>query len=227
MERFTGVTTIYSPRFVTLEPDRTILNLINANRDNDATVTITLYDPDGNVLGTPVVRELPSNHQINDDILNIFQNDPEITGQEGWIEVSSTVDMIVGSISFGKVGGNIQTQFELSATPMHDFIFPLTAENSDYRTGISLLNTSGQSASVLVELWGMDGGSDPDRWRVIELPANTRIEGFLNDYFSGETDRLYGYIRVSSNQPLHSLAILWDRNFEFGCAMSPIPVPED
>jgi len=225
VDRFTGVTRIYSPRFVTLENDRTVLNLINANQENDATVTITLYDSNGNILGAPVIQELPSNYQLNDDLVTIFQNDPEVIGQEGWIEVSSTVDKVVGSISFGQTGGNIQTVFELSGTPMDDFIVPLAAENSDYRTDISLLNASDQPAQVRIELWGAAGGTNPEQVRDITLLPNNRVEGFLNDYFPGETDRLYGYIRVISDQPLHSYSILWDSDFEFGCSMPPIPVP--
>ena len=225
VDQFTGVTSIYSPRFVTLENDRTVLSLINANQDSDATVTITLYDSNGNILGTPVIQELPSNYQLNDDLVHIFQNDPEVIGQEGWIEVSSTVDQIVGSISFGQTGGNIQTVFELSGTPVDDFIVPLAAENSDYHTDISLLNASDQTAAVRVELWGAAGGTNPEQVRDITLLPHNRVEGFLSDYFPGESDRLYGYIRVVSDQPLYSYSILWDSDFEFGCSMPPIPVP--
>jgi sugar lactone lactonase YvrE len=225
VDQFAGVTRIYSPMFVTLENDRTVLSLINANQDYDATVTITLYDSNGNILGTPVIQELPSNYQLNDDLVNIFQNDPEVIGQEGWIEVSSTVDQVVGSISFGQAGGNIQTVFALSGTPVDDFLVPLAAENSDYRTDISLLNASDQPAEVRIELWGAAGGTNPEQVRNITLLPNNRVEGFLSDYFPGESDRLYGYIRVISDQSLYSYSILWDSDFEFGCSMPPIPVP--
>jgi hypothetical protein len=224
VDRYAGITRIYSPRFVTRFPDRTILNLINANEDSDAIVTITLYDTDGNVIGTPVIRELPIDNQINDDLIDIFQNDPEIVGKEGWIEVVSSVDKVVGTISFGKSGGNILTTFDLSGTPLNEFIVPLAAENSDYRTGISLLNASGQSATVRLELRGETGAID--RSTSVTLPDQNGVEAFLGDYFPGLESRLYGYIRVSSNQPLHSFSILWDRNQKFGCAMSPIPIPE-
>lgn len=226
IDQYAGVTSIYSPRFVTLPTDRTVLNLINTNSDSDATVTITLYDANGNILGTPVIQDLPPKNQINDDLVAIFQNDPDVIGKEGWIEVSSTVDKVVGSVSFGKTGGNIQVSFKLSAIPLDEFIIPLAAENSDYRTSLSLLNATGQSAAVQIELWGATGGTLPDRTRMVTLLPNTRLEEFLSDYFPGETDRLYGYIRVRSDQPLHSYSVLWDSDFQFGGAMYPIPVPE-
>ena len=43
VENYKGVIDIFAPYFVTKSPDRTILNLINANEDEDATVTIVLH----------------------------------------------------------------------------------------------------------------------------------------------------------------------------------------
>jgi len=224
VDRFEGITSTYSPYFTTTSPGRTVLNLINANADQDATVTITLHDFDGSVLGTPVTLELPVNHQINKDLVNIFQNDSEILGQEGWIEVESSVDRVVGNVSFGIIGGNILTTLELSISSLGEFVIPLASENSDYGTEIMLLNTTGQSATVQIELWGEDGVQDDSIQ--LSLPSNASLDGFLTDYFSTEFDRLYGYIRVISTQPLHAYSILWGLDQGIACSMLPIPVPE-
>jgi hypothetical protein len=225
IDQYVGVTKIYSPRFVTLPTERTMLNIINTNSGINATVTITLRDVNGDILGTPVTVDLSPHNQINDDLVSIFENDPDIIGREGWVEVSSSVDRIVGEISFGKTGGNILTAFKLSPAPLDEFIIPLAAENSDYRTRLSFLNANGQSASVQIELWNETGGTLPDETTTITLPSNNRVEAFLSDFFPGETDRMYGYIRVRSSQPLHTYSTLWGGDFKFACVMYPIPVP--
>ncbi|MEJ2111669.1 MAG: hypothetical protein P8Z37_17520, partial [Acidobacteriota bacterium] len=57
------------------------------------------------------------------------------------------------------------------------------------------------------------------------LPPNSSIDGFLADYFSSSLNRLYGYIRIVSDQPVHAYSILWGLDGEFACAMPPIPIP--
>ncbi len=224
VDRFEGITEMYAPYFITKSPFRTQLNLINANEDMDAVVTVLLRDFDGNILGEPVSIQLPANNQINGDLIEIFNDDPDILEQEGWLEVQSNVDRIVSSVSLGKIGGNVLTVFELSTLPLSEFVFPLSSENDEFRTEIALLNSTGQSASVQIELWGMDGILDDST--AINLQANASVNGFLGDYFSATFDRLYGYVRIVSSQPVHAHSILWGLDEEFACGMPPIPIPE-
>jgi hypothetical protein len=225
VSKYAGVTRIYAPRFTTLVGDTTILNVINANHDSDAFVTVTLHANDGSVLGTPVTKFLPRDAQINDDLLNIFQNDLAIRGKQGWIEVSSTADYIVGTVSFTNLTQTYMTSYELSSTPLSRFLFPLAAEDTSvYKTGISLVNNNSQSATVQIDLWGPAGTID--RSTSLTLPPLARIEGFLADFFPGLASRLEGNIRIQSSQPLHSSAIIWDRNLKFACSMPPMAYPE-
>jgi len=223
--KYAGVTKIFSPKFTTLAGEKTNLNVINANSSNDANVTITLHASDGSILGTPLARFLPRNAQINDDLLNIFQNDPAVQGQTGWIEVSSSVDYIVGTVSFSNSSQTFLTTYELSGTPLSRFLFPLAAEDASvYQTGIFLLNNNSLSATVQIELWG-EGGT-MERSTTVILAPNARMEGFLADYFPGLAPRLSGYIRVQSDRPVQSNSVLKDRNLKFACAVTPIAFPE-
>ncbi len=223
IDRYEGITATYAPYFVTLSPGMTILNLINANEEEDATVTVVLHGYDGSVIGAPVTVEIPIRHQVHENLLSIFHDDPAVRGQTGWIEVLSSVDRVVGTVSFGKAGGDLLSTFELSVAPLDDFIIPLSSENSDYLTQLSLLNAGGSAASVEIELWGEDGAMDASA--MVALGPGEGVDGFLWDYFGMELSRLYGYIRVRSTQPLHGYAMLWDRGQGFACAMPPIPVP--
>lgn len=223
VEKFEGITALYSPQFVSLLTERTVLNLINANDDSDATVRITLHDTEGTILAEETTI-LPVKHQINEDLMNIFGSDPAILGQEGWIEVSSDVDKIVGTVSFLDNENAILTTHELSGTPLAEFVIPLAAEDSvDYLTELSLLNPYSQSTNVEIEYRGPDGTVLQST--SFELGAETRRSDSLRDYFGTPMDRLYGYIYVRSDLGLHSISILRDRNNEFACAVPPIPVP--
>jgi len=223
VEKFEGVTSIYSPQFITLQPDRTLLNLINANGDSDATVSIVLHDIGGTVLAEET-RLLPVNHQINGDLLDIFQNNPAIIGEEGWIEVTSDVDKIVGTVSFIDDENVVLTTHELSGTPLNEFIFPLAAEDSlDYLMEISLMNPHNQSANVEIEYRNPAGTAVHST--SFALGPETRRSGALGDYFGMSINRLYGYIYIRSSLDLYGFSVLKDRNERFACAVPPIPVP--
>jgi len=223
--KFEDITTLYSPRFLTLMTDRTVLNLINASDQGDATVSITLRATDGTILAEKTTI-LPMTHQINDDLMNLFEGDPEIQGREGWIEVSSDVDKIVGTVSFIDDQNAVLTTHELSGIPLEEFVFPLAAEdNLDYMTELSLLNPHSQPTNVAIEYRGPDGTVLHST--SFELGAETQRSGSLGDYFGTPMDRLYGYIYIRSGLGLHGISILKDRNNEFACAVPPIPVPEE
>jgi len=224
VDKFEGITTTYSPRFVTLMPDRTILNLINANDENDANVTVTLYDSSGTFLAEKNIL-LTLNNQINDDLRTIFGNDPAVQETEGWIEVSSDVDKIVGIVSFIDDENSVLTTHELSGTPLQEFVFPLAAEDSrDYLMELSLLNPNSQSTNVELEY------RDPEGTIVhstsFALGAETQRTGSLSDYFGVDVDRLYGYLYIRSGSGIYGISVLKDRDNQFGCAVPPIPVPE-
>lgn len=225
VDRFDGVRDIYSPYFITAFPARTVLNLINANEGEDATVTVTLHGFDGSVIGSPLTFQLPSGNQVHKDLVNLFVEYPQIQEHEGWIEINSSVDRVVGTVSFGIMGGNILSSFELSALPLGEFIIPLSSDGDDYRTEMMLLNATAQSATVRIELWGESGSLDNSIQ--LNLAPNASMDGFLSDYFQTELNRLYGYVRVISSQPLHAYSILWGVQQEFACGMPPIPIPEE
>ncbi len=222
-EKYAGVTKLYSAQFAITPSFQTSLNLINANADNDATVTITLHGPDGAVLSTPVTRQLARNAQFKDDLWTIFKNDPSLENTTGWIEITSSVDRLVGTITFTDPDGLFTAAFEFSGVPSDHFLFPMAAEDAIYQTAIALLNSGNEQANVQLELWGEDGTLD--RSSSITLAPGSRTALYLADYFPGLEPRLVGNIRIRSDRPLHGFSILNDRDLNFLCAIPPIPFP--
>lgn len=224
VDTYAGITRIYSPQFAIMPQYTTNLNVINGNQDNEATVILTLHAPDGKILGKPVTRMLPKNAQIKDNLWNIFGNDPSLQNQTGWLEIKSNVDRIVGTVSFTDSKNTFLASLELSGIPMNHFLFPLVSEDQNFATGIALLNSNSQPVNASLELWGPAGTLDAST--TITLAPGTQKAMYLSDYFSGMQPHHFANVRIRSDQPLHSFAILSDRSLRFLCAVPPVPFPE-
>jgi hypothetical protein len=223
VDKFVGVNRIYSPQFAILPQYITMLNVINANPDNDAVVAITLHAPDGTILVDPASWILAPNAQIKGNLLDLFHQDPKLVNQTGWIEVASTQDRIVGTVSFTDPDNAFLATFELSGTPMSNFLFPLVSEDSDYGTGVAMLNSGDATANVRLELWGPSGTLDG--FTSIVLPPHTQRAQPVSDLFPGMQPHRYGNVRVWSDQPLHSFAILYSRDLHFISAVKAAAYP--
>ena len=223
--KFAGVAALYAPQFATSSGFNTILNIINANPVSDAQVTIILHAADGKVLGTPVTRGVPQNAQIKDTVANIFQQDPAITNTSGWIEIKTSVDKVLGTVTYTNADGTILATLELSGYPMTNFVFPLAAEDGTYQTGIALLNGGSFPADVTVELWSPDG--NVERTATLRLQPGNRVAQYLGDYFPGLGPHLVANIRVRSSQPIHAIGLLNDRSLHFLAAVPAMAVPSN
>jgi hypothetical protein len=223
VDKYSGITKIYSPLFVIKRDFATVMNIINGNQDSEAFVTIRLHAADGSVFSSPIIWMLSPNGQLKGDLWDLFHNDLSLLNRTGWIEISSTVDQIVGTVTFTDPDDTIRTSVELSGSPMSRFLYPLIAEDPTYRTQISLLNTGDQTANILLELWGTEGTLDA--FANVSLSPNRQLTGFLSDIFPDMQPHLTGNVRIKSDQPLHSFAILSARDLEFISAEPPVPYP--
>jgi len=221
--KYAGIKKIYSPQFAILPQYVTRLNLINANQDYPATVTVTLRAPNGTVLVDPATWILPKNGQIKGDLVDLFKNDSRLQNQTGYIEVSSSVDKVVGTISFTDSENSFLSAFELSGTPMRNFLFPLISEDGDYGTGIALLNSGDVPANVRVELWGPNGTLD--NVATITMAPHTQDVRAVAGFFPTMQWHRYGNVRIQSDQPLHSLGILFSRQLYFLSSIPPVANP--
>jgi N-acetylneuraminic acid mutarotase len=226
VDKFAAVTRIYSPQFAILPPGyESRINVINANQDSEAIVTLTLHAAGGQLLAQPLTRLLPKNGQLKGNLWDLFQNDPALRNQTGWVEVTSSVDRLVGIISFTNSEDEFLASFELSGVPLDDFLFPLIAEDDTYQTGIALLNSGDLPASVRLELWGPAGTLDAVS--TFSLAPQTRKAETLSTLFPGMKPHSTGNVRIHSDRPLHSHAFMYDRSLRFLSPMPAVAFPEE
>jgi hypothetical protein len=223
VDKYAGVTKIYSPQFNIASNYNTLINIINGNQSNAARVTLTLYAPNGTVLKAPVEWAIPKNGQVKGNLWSIFQRDPALLNQAGWLQISSSVDRIVGTISFTNSDNKFLTSIELSGSPLSHFVFPLVSDDSVYGTDIALLNAGDQPANAQIELWGLSGTLQASA--TVTLPAHSRIYNDLNNLIPGMGAYRTANVRITSDMPLHSFAILSDRQLRFISAIPPVPYP--
>jgi DNA-binding beta-propeller fold protein YncE len=222
IEAYGGVTKIYSPQFAILPGFKSMLNVINGNEE-DAEVTITLHQQDGTVIGAPYKRTLVKGEQIKDDLAEIFKDQPDVRDVTGWLEVESTHDRIMGTITFTNEEQTFLTSFELGAVAQPHLLFPMLAHDETYQTALALLNPNSEPAEVTVEIWGP--GGTRDRSSSFVLPPNGSSSFYMDNPFPTLEPRLVGNLRVHSNRPIHGFALINDRNFTLMSAVPAIPLP--
>jgi hypothetical protein len=223
--RYSGIHSLYSPQFATVAGFTTTLNVINANTST-AQVTITLHGPSGNVIGTPAAVTLETGQQLKQDLVSIFGNDPAVKNVTGWLEIDSSVDEVVGTITFSNANGDFLTTFELQGTPLNDFIFPLVSQNDTYLSGIALLNqfdASNGTATATVELWGQNGTLM--RSTTITLASGSQRVFYINQLFPNLGSVLVSNVRIHTDTPLFGISLLMDNVLHFISAVPPIPFP--
>jgi hypothetical protein len=223
MNKFSGVTRIYSPRFIISPEQITLLNVINGNLNSQASVTMTLYDSNGAVLATQN-RLLSTGAQLKGNLWEIFQSSPDLQNQYGWLEIASSQDQIVGTISFTDHENRFLATAELSGTPMERFVFPLVSEDKSFTTEVSLLNSGNQTANVWVELWGLDGTLLESRH--VAISGTTHVSAYLSELFPSMAPIRSGNVRVSSDQPLHAMGLLSAVDLRFMSVVAPVKYPE-
>jgi hypothetical protein len=219
-DRFIGVKKVYAPQFANVPGFRTTLNLINANDvEEGADVTVTLHAGDGSVLGQ-FQKHFARGEQLKDNLANIFTDNPAIVDATGWLEVESTQDRILGTVTFNDDDNRYVASFELSGTPLDRFLYPVVSQNETYMTGVALLNSNSEPAQLTVELWHPEGiliDSTP-----LTLNPQTRTAVYLNSLFPNMDPLLVGNLRIRSDKAIYSFSLMNDSGFNFLMPMLPI-----
>jgi hypothetical protein len=224
VDKYAGITSIYSPMFSITTDFMAQVNIINGNQSSGANVTLTLHAPNGTVLAAPVTFMLAKNAQLKGNLWDLFRNNPILIGQTGWLEVTSSVDRVVGIITFANSNNSFLSSFELSGTPLKRFIYPLIAEDATYQTQIALLNPGRQPANAELELWGPEGTLDG--FVSLSIAPGASIAKSLSDIFTGMQPHRPGNVRIRSGQPLYSFAMVYTHDLRFVTSQPPVPYPD-
>jgi sugar lactone lactonase YvrE len=219
---FAGIKTIYSPQFVVGYGYETILNVINAS-SNSADITVTLYNSNGSTVGSPYRTTLAANAQLKDDLATIFKGNSAVSNVTGWLQVQSSQDRVLGSITFTSPAGKFLTTLQLLGTPSTDFIFPVLAQTDVYETGIALLNANPAPATVTLEVWNTNGTMTAST--SFDLGAKSQVAEYLNHYLPNMGQMSKGNIRIHSTGSLFGMALIHDQGFNFMTAVPSFPLP--
>ncbi len=91
-------------------------------------------------------------------------------------------------------------------------VFSQAVSNSDYYTGVAVVNPGVTDAQVRIEL--TDGKSGETAAQTVKVKAGGRSSGLLTEYFPSLTGRELssGFVRVSSDKNLTAYAVIGTRN---------------
>ena len=216
MAKYESVREIYSPRFVIDDERTTRLNVINGNEDA-AEITLELFSDSGDLIASKT-HSVAGNAQINGILTDVLGNSG-LGNSHGWIKVSSTMEQIVGIVTFISHDQKQLGSFELSGNPLERFIFPLVSENNDFETELSFLNTGSATASLELTLWDVNGNSSSPK--TITLPPGENVYGTVLSLFETRLDT--GNVRVLSSQPIHGIGEIKAKSGRF---TTPVPAME-
>lgn len=227
-KNYVGVTKLYAPQWATVTGWKTTLNLINGNLA-EADVTITFHGGDDTILWR-AEKHFGIGEQLRSELTALFTqppsgfyvtvSDPSFLNAAGWLEVESSQDQILGLLSFTATDDHFAASYELTGTPLTQFVFPLASQNDFYQTGLALLNPNSDTANVTLEIWGMDGNiiaSAP-----LTLGPQSRTAAYLNSLFPGMDPLFMGNLRVRSDKSLCGFALINDPTYSMVLAMTPV-----
>jgi hypothetical protein len=142
---------------------------------------------------------------------------PTIPADHAWGQLKPH-GKVVGTITCTEAGGRFLSAFELLGTPSQDFMFPVLAQTDVYHTGIAILNTNPEPATVSLEICGVDRTMSAST--SVTLGAKSQEAEYLNHYFPNLDHVLKGNIRIHSTESLSGMALIHGRVFTF---MTAIP----
>jgi hypothetical protein len=155
-----GVTKLYAPQYATVSGWKTTLNLINASTE-EADVTVTFHGGDATILWQ-FQKHFAIGEQIRDDVANLFSNppsdftnvvaDPAFLNTSGWMEVESTKDQILGSLSYNATGDHVFAVYDVNSTDLKRF-----TTVRGWKTTLDLSNVGPQEDDMTVTFYGNDG----------------------------------------------------------------------
>jgi len=217
-----GASTLYCPQYVLGEAWHTAISVVNLD-NSPGTVTFRFIRDDASQTGATKIVPIGPYGKIYVDDAAFFQSFIVAPGgalRQGYVQISGDV-LLTGSVVFGDPDRTaFASALPLVSTLDQSFIFSHLASNAQYFTGVAMLNPGLFDAVVDVEVYQADGTLD--RTTRVFVPRQQRVARLLTDLFpelEGQ-ERISGYFKLTSTQPLATFALFGTRNLS---ALSAIP----
>ena len=208
---------LYLPQFTTFGGSETFLNLIHSGTST-ARISLSLKDNQGENLAVGVNLRLEPSQSIRINLVDLFGLSDPGSAITGWLLLESDSPGIVGDGEIHSFSGRAMTAVPIQGSSTQRFVFSYLAQGSGISTGLAFLNPGSQPAAVLVEIFTAQGTLLDDI--SLTVGGSERVVGLLGEFFSGLPDLSGGYIKVSSDQDIVGLEILFADNLDF---MATVP----
>ncbi len=201
-----------------------VINLLNIPQ----TVSIALYQPDGQLLNTgavpnPLTIHLNPNATLRSSLADLFQLNSSIdTLMSGWVSVTSNFGPITGYMVFGNAASSDVAAVPSQAQPATELLFPhLAAQSLGYFTGVALLNPNTVTANVKLSVINPTGVTVAVTQ--LQLNPNQKLAEVLADLLPSVKDQQGGSMVVTSDQPLFGMELIGSNNLK---VLANVPVEE-
>jgi len=157
-----------------------------------------------------VERIIPSNGRLNEPVDQMFGL-PGNSLTIGYIRYESPAETpgVFGYVDYGTADGIVLTAVEAQGEGYSDILFSQLVEGFAYYTGIALLNSNTQPATVTLDMFDRTGARTGAT--VFTLGAGERKARLLSEFFQSGVNQLGGYIRITSSRPIFGLELIGSR----------------
>jgi hypothetical protein len=210
-------TSFYIPFFATGGSYSTELTAVNVSTRDLADISLTLFDDSGKeiaIAGNPSKITIPAGGQFIQAIAGLF---PALGADlvTGSIRVDvkpiyrgpiRTAPGLIGAVRVSAADGSASAAVPLMVPPVSHFIYSHVAQDSNYFTGIVILNTNSEPATYTVDVYTKEGaltGSFSS-----QLQPGEKISKLLFELIPASAGQLGGYIEITGDAPLTSIYML-------------------
>jgi hypothetical protein len=221
-----GATDLYCPQYV-IGTSAWLTTLSIINLDSVAGVVTLEFVPDGSAapLSTRQVSMAPRGKIYVTDPR--FFLDPEGKVVQGYVRVRSAGVRLTGSVTYGDPArSRYMAAVPMISTLGSNSVYSQIASDDSFFTGLAIVNPTGLfNTNVRVEVCDSSGSRIASR--ILTLSSQERSSRALTEYFPELVGRSItsGYIRISADNPIASIAVIGTNNLSVLFAMAQQPLP--
>lgn len=205
-----GGTELYAPQYVAGGDWRTTLSIVNLD-PWPGTVSLTLFDREGKPLGSRRTLDIQARGKIRIDTPDFFLGAPPEGRCEGYVVATSGGIRITGSVSFGDFDGRLASSLPLVAGLQEEMIFSQLVSDSDWYTGVAVVNPWLEPVRMHIEVYDTGGSCLAQREIALEAGhgSSRLVTEYLPELASLPVRR--GYIRLAADRPVAAVAVYGSR----------------
>jgi hypothetical protein len=213
----TVLTSFQIPFFASGGSYSTELTIVNVAPRDPADISLTLINDSGEEIaidGNPVKFTIPAGAQLTQTVAGLFPAlGADLVAGSIRVDVRSiykgpipTSPGLIGSVRIAAADGSASAAIPLRIPPLSHFIYSHVAQDSNYFTGVVILNTNSEPATYTLDVYTKEGtltGSFSS-----QLQPGEKISKLLFQLIPATAGQLGGYIEITGDLPLTSIYML-------------------